>query len=71
MDRKGQTWSHRKRDIVFTVLQSHRPTADRRFWLHKVLFLENESAPHKVGTKQELHEEESAALFEKLLKRVV
>ncbi len=69
MNRKGQTWSHNKFGIVFTVLRSHHPTADRRYWIHSVVFLENEKALNLVGTKQELQEAEERQ-FEKYLKRI-
>lgn len=56
MNRKGQTWCVNTLGVVVTVLRSHKPTASRRFWLHEVVFLDNEQSPHLVGTKQELQE---------------
>ncbi len=58
MNRKGQTWCVNTLGVVLTVLRSHRPTTTRRFWIHDVVFLENDRSPHLIGTKQELQEAE-------------
>lgn len=70
MNRKGQTWCADKHGVVFTVLRSHQPNVSRRYWVHEIVYLENEKRPGAVGTKHELQEAESRQ-FEKWLKRVV
>ena len=69
MDRKGQTWCCHRLGVVFTVLRSRKPTTERQFWIHNVLFLEDRRSPKLVGTKQELEEAKGRA-FEASLKRI-